>query len=76
MSALECGLYLDNRVFILVSNQTNMILTNQNQDKKEIKHVKILSGRSKESKEQKKKKRASLLRNSLRIHKIHSLASY
>ena len=31
---LECGLYLDNRVFILVSKQKIIILTNQNQDKK------------------------------------------
>ena len=32
---LECGLCLDNRVFILlVSKQTNTILTNRNRDEK------------------------------------------
>ena len=31
---MECGLYLDNRAFILVSKQTNAILTNQKQEEK------------------------------------------
>ena len=30
----ECGLFLDNRVFILVSKQINALLTNQNRDEK------------------------------------------
>ena len=47
--------------------------------KQVLKHVKILSERSKETKEQKKNKKrtkgASLLRNPLTMHKMHSLAS-
>ena len=30
----ECCLYLDNRVFLLISKQANAILTNQNRDEK------------------------------------------
>ena len=30
----ECGLYLDNRLFILASKQTCSVLTNQNRDEK------------------------------------------
>ena len=30
-----CGLYLDSRVFVLASKQTNTELTNQNRDKEE-----------------------------------------
>ena len=36
-SCTECGLCLDNRVFILVSKQTNTLFTNHNRDKEEKK---------------------------------------
>ena len=32
--AVECGLYLDNHVFIFINKQTNTISTDQNRDEK------------------------------------------
>ena len=40
---MDCGLYLDNRVFILVSKQTITILTNQNRDEKTNLRKKIIN---------------------------------